>query len=118
MRGHEHIITLRKARCTPEWVFLNDWPCATDWAEFGDHATVCTHEDVIARLDLRFLVGLKVSCGSDTESRAKALFEAAKSFGAQLVGACHFQPGIHPHLQTGWVNVWEKPSFQPEAARG
>lgn len=118
MRGHEHIIALRKSGRKPEWVFINDWPCSTDWAEFGDFATVCTHRDAIARLDLRFVVGLKVNISADTEQRAKELFEAAKSFGAHLVAACHVQPGVHPHLQQGWVSVWEKPISQPEVARG
>ena len=118
MHGHEHIIILRKSGRKPEWVFINDWPCKTDWADYGDFATVCTHGDVIARLDLRFVVGSKVNISADTEERAKALFEACKSFGATLIGACHIQLGVHPHLQQGWVTVWEKPSTQPEVVRG
>lgn len=118
MRGHERIIALRKSGRKPEWVFINDWPCATDWADFGDFATVCTDGDVIARLDLRFVVGLKVNISADTEERAKALFDAAKSFGAHLVAACHVQLGVHPHLQQGWTSVWKKPIVRSEVVRG
>lgn len=118
MRGHEHIITVRKAGRTPEWVFLNDWPCETNWAEFGEHATVCTHNDVVARLDLRFLVGLNVSISATSEDRAKALYECAKTFGARLIGACCLQPERAPREQSGWCAIWENPTFQTEAANG
>lgn len=118
MRGHEHIIAMRKAGQTPEWVFLNDLPCATDWAEFGEHATVSTYDDNVERLDLRFLVGLKVAISATSEKRAMALYESVKAFGAQLIVAGCVQTVHSPWEQAGWCAVWEKPPFQLEAING
>lgn len=105
MRGHENLIQLRKEGKVPKIVFLNDYPCQTDWFEHADHATVCTAGDPISSLDLRFLVGLTVSISASTESRAKALFTKAKWFGAKTVAACHVQQGVRPWEQAGWTEV-------------
>jgi hypothetical protein len=118
MRGHEHIIAMRMSGTSPEWVFINDYPSPTDWHVFGDHPTVCTHDDVISRLDLRFIVGLKVSISSTDEARAKALFDAAQQAGSHLVGACHVQPDKYPHAQDGWACVWEKSVQTTESCNG
>ena len=75
MHGHLPLIAMRKRGIKPGIVFLNDFPCETakDWhnpgEKFGeswgpDHATVCTVGDVIQLLDLRFLVGMRVSITS------------------------------------------------------
>lgn len=117
MRGHENIIAMRRAGKSPGWVFLNDYPCKTDWAENGDFAVVCTDGDAPQLLDLRFLVGQKVGIGAQSEARARALAGAAKSAGAILVASCHIQTGLPPHRQDGWAEVWEKPApeqGQPE----
>ena len=106
MRGHENIIRLREAGTRPAFVFINDWPCSVEWFQTGDHATVCTAGDSIGTLDLRFLVGLRVSVSSHTEARAKALFEACKRAGVQVVGAVHVRPDRKPWDQDGWVDVW------------
>jgi len=107
MRGHETIIRLRSAGKRPAFVFVNDWPCQTDWLETGEHATVCTAGDAIPSLDLRFLVGLRVSVSSQSEERAKALFEACKAAGVEMVGAVHVKPEKRPYEQDGWVEVWK-----------
>lgn len=103
MKGHAKIIEARLAGKVPPFVFINDYPCETDWFEFGDHATVCTHGDSIASLDFRFLVGTKVSITADSEARAKALFERAKAAGAVIVGAGHCTP-----TRNGWCEIWHK----------
>lgn len=108
MKGHEDIISLRRARQAPAMVFINDYPCKTDWLRERAAATVCTHGDVIQMLDLRFLVGLKVSISSDSEVRAKALMEACRNAGAHTVAACHVQEGRQPWQQSGWCEVWSK----------
>lgn len=105
MRGHESIIAMRKTGFTPKIVFLNDWPCKTDWFEHLDHATVSTAGDAISSLDLRFLVGLTVSISSQSEGRAKALFEKAKASGAKTVAACHVIVGIHSKDRSGWTEI-------------
>lgn len=106
MRGHENIIRLRQAGKRPAFVFINDWPCQTDWFETGEHATVCTAGEAVEALDLRFLTGLRVSISSHQENRAKALFEACKAIGVLSVGAVHVKPELRPWEQDGWVQVW------------
>lgn len=106
MRGHENVIQMRLRRKAPSIVFVNDYPCKTDWFETGDHATVCTAGDAIQLLDLRFLKGLKVSISSESESRAKALFDASKRFGASTVGVAHIKPEKRIWEQDGYTEVW------------
>jgi hypothetical protein len=108
MRGHGKIIEARMAGQKPPFVFINDYPCKTDWFECHDHATVSTHGDAIHNLDFRFLINLKVSISASTEERAKALFERIKDAGAAVVAACHVQPHLHPEEQSGWAFVWRK----------
>ena len=108
MRGHENIISMRVRGQAPKIVFLNDYPCKTDWFEYSENATVCTDKDALSSLDLRFLVGLTVSISATTESRAKALFAKAKWFGAETVAACHVQADKHPLDQSGWTEVYRK----------
>lgn len=108
MRGHEHLIEMRRAKKSPRYVFVNDYPCQTDWFETGDHATICTAGDSVDLLDLRCLVGLIVSVSSPVEARAKALLEACKRAGAAVVAACHVQAERHQFDQSGWTAVWRR----------
>ena len=107
MNGHLDIIKMRLDRMKPDYVFLNDFPCKTDWLEFGDYATVSIGPtEAVEMLDLRFLSGLKVSVASPSESRAKALYLACKDAGAKTVAASHVKS-----LQdlTGWADVYHAP---------
>lgn len=117
MRGHEAIIELRRRGVSPGTVFINDYPCDTDWfnpgAKYGqvwpsDHATVCTADDAIELLDVRFLVGLTVIACSESESRAKALFERAKSSGAKTVVAFHTVGSTRRDTKTGWHEIYRR----------
>lgn len=108
MNGHQALIALRQQRMAPKIVFVNDYPCKTDWHELGDAVTICTHGDVIQLLDLRFLVGMTVSISSPNEIRARALYAACKAAGAKTVAACHIAEGKRPWEQTGWAHVWHK----------
>lgn len=109
MKGHTEIIELRKRGIKPNIVFLNDYPCKdTDWFENNDHATVCTHGDPLSSLDLRYLVGMRVSITALTEARAKALYRLAIEAGADTVAAGHTQAGVAPHKQSGWSQVYHK----------
>jgi hypothetical protein len=108
MKGHEGILELRAADIAPKFVFINDYPCNTDWFEHSDHATVCTFKDPISSLDLRFLVGTAVSVSATSESRAKALYNACKRSGATVVAAAHVKQGLHPIDQDGWQEIWHK----------
>lgn len=109
MRGHERLVEARHNRKTVSGVvFINDFPCKTDWANWGDSVTVSTAGDIVQTLDLRFLLGLKVSISSESEIRAKALFEKCKASGASVVAACHIQTGKRPFEQAGWCEVWSQ----------
>lgn len=114
MRGHEPLLRMRQAGKRPVIVFINDWPCATDWSRHGDHATVCTDGDDIELLDLRFVLGLRVSISSTSEERARALFESCKAAGACMVGAVHLKENAPAWAQDGWAEVW----LAGEAAHG
>lgn len=109
MRGHEQIIALRKQRLAPEIVFVNDFPCKTDWYERGDFPTITTAGDKIEYLDLRFLINLTVSICALSEERAKTLFKAAQACGATTIAAAHIKPPQNPYLADGWAIIWRKP---------
>ena len=108
MKGHEGIIKLRLAGKAPELVLLDDlsFPSPlTDWEGYDSIPTVCVHKDAIEGLDLRFLVGCKVSVTSHTEDRAKRLFNACKAAGAKWVGASHTKM-VGEVAKTGWMELW------------
>ena len=105
MRGHEHIINLRMAGRAPSFVFINDFPCDTTWFEDGDHATVCVAGDIVETLNLHFLVGLRVSISSESETRCKALYEACKRIGVHTVAACHTTGDWPPN---GWTAIYKR----------
>ena len=110
MRGHEAIIRMRKEQGKkPPFVFINDYPCQTDWFEDGaGHARISVHGDKLENLDLRFLVGLSVSVSAASEKRAKALFEACKQAGAAQVLATHIDPAKKPWEQRSEVLVYKR----------
>ena len=108
MRGHEKIIEMRRAGKTPRHVFVNDYPCQTDWFETGEHATISVAGDDAALLDLRCLVNLTVHIIGSTEARAKSLAQRCKEFGAAIVAASHLRDDQQPHQQTGWFEVWRR----------
>lgn len=108
MRGHTDIIANRLQGRAPKIVFVNDYPCKTDWLAHHEQATVCTAADAPSSLDLRFLVGLRVSIAALTQARAQMLFERAKASGAALVVACHVQPDRPTFGQTGWSDIFSK----------
>ena len=114
MRGHEPIITMRRQGQRPAVVFLNDFPCNTDWTQFGDHATVCVAGDNPELADLRFLIRLDVSICSRDESRARGFMQAAIQAGAATVAASApvFADG---YWREGWADVWSR---EAEAAHG
>lgn len=108
MKGHEGIIKLRLAGKAPELIFLDDLSHPsplTDWEGYDSMPTVCVHKDAIEGLDLRFLVGCKVSVTSHTEDRAKRLFNACKAAGAKWVGASYTKM-VGEVAKTGWMDFY------------
>lgn len=111
MYGHEQIIQNRLAGHVPRVVFFHDEPmpkCFINEREVAD--TVCTHGDVIQLLDLRFVVGLRVSISSGSEVRAKALFERCKAAGASVVAAVHTMDPKDGNWRKSWCEIWHKPA--------
>jgi hypothetical protein len=117
VKGHETIIAMRRDGQKPAIVFLNDFACDAEWPRFGDHATVDVSGEQPEWLDLRFLVGLRVSITGTSEKRAKRLLEACKQAGAVTVGAgtaAHVSGG---RFEPGWSEIWHKfASEKTEAA--
>lgn len=108
MKGHSELIAQRMAGRAPEWVFINDYPCQTDWQKWGDIPTVCVHGDSLHKLDLRFLVGLKVNISSTSEARTRELFQRSQDAGARLVVSGHIQESKHATKQDGDVHIFRK----------
>lgn len=106
MRGHEGIIAMRKQGMAPKMVFINDFPCKTDWFENNDHATVRIDGDSVGSIDLRFLVGLAVSVSASTENRAKSLLDACKRHGAKTVAVCHKIQVNKYRIESGYTEVF------------
>ena len=106
MKGHEEIIRMRFDGKAPSIIFINDFPCQTDWWENDDYCTVCTFGEPIKTLDMRFCVGLVVSICSTSEKRAKELFEACK--GARVIASSHHKVGKLAWQQDGWTKIWQR----------
>jgi hypothetical protein len=108
MKGHEEIIKLRQQGLAPVLINLDDFGFPsplTEWNEYGSQPSVCVHNEAIERLDLRFLIGMKVSVTSYSEDRAKRLFNACKEAGAKWVGASHTE--IRGEVaKTGWMDFY------------
>lgn len=107
MRGHEHIISLRKRRLLPESIFIQDYPTPlTDWFDQEEFPHVCVDGDTIETLDLRFLVGTVVHISTDSESRGKALLNACVRHGAKTVIACQTKKVMPERNEVLWMEIF------------
>lgn len=110
MYGQDQIIKNRLAGIAPRVVFIFDDPLPRDFINEREVAdTVCTAGDVIQLLDLRFLVGMRVSLTSSSELRAKAMFERCKAAGAVVVAGCHTMDPSKGDWRKSWCEIWKKP---------
>lgn len=108
MKGHEGLIRMRMNGEAPRVVFINDYPCITDWEKYAEHVTICTADDAIKTLDMRFLVDMTVLVSSTSEKRAKELLEACKQYGAKKVVSAHLLETKNDWEQDGWMEIWQK----------
>lgn len=106
MKGQDEILRMRMNGLKPEWVHIYDFPYPTDWFEQKMIPSVCTDNDLIKTLDMRFLVNLKVCVSSCSEKRAKELFEACKHAKASFVAVVHVQTDKKPWKQDGWTGFY------------
>jgi len=104
MRGHEAIIAMRRSGQKPSMVFINDYPCRTDWVEHMDSPTVCVSDDKLEDIDFRFLINTKASITAANDTRAKFMFDLAISEGASDVGCCSANFTKIYHKDTGVVH--------------
>lgn len=108
MRGHEQIIAMRKAGKRPSIVFLNDHECMRgelDWRQYGEHATVEVHGDQPEWLDLRFLIGMRVSITASSVKRGQRFMDACKRAGAATVAAGYCER-VNGRFEGVWSDVW------------
>jgi hypothetical protein len=107
MRGHEHIIELRKKGLLPESIFIEDYLTPfTDWFEYNEYPHVCVDGDTIETLDLRFLLGTVVHISTESESRGKALLNACIRHGARTVIACQTKKTMPERNEVLWMEVF------------
>lgn len=93
MNGHRELITMRRAGLKPAFVFVNDFPCKTDWAKWGDHPTVSVAGDTPELQDFRFLVGVTaIVAGFDAE-RVKRIAESCKAHAKRVIASVSTQVG-------------------------
>ena len=94
MKGHLPLIAMRRAGKAPVLVSLYDtdvcqWRDWQDWEELGALPQILIEStDAPHRLDLRFLVGLRVTIAVSSADRLTALAGACRRAGAvQVVGS-------------------------------
>lgn len=116
MRGHEPLIAMRSAGKRPSIVFINDYPCQTDWHEMpGDHATICVDGDTPEAIDFRCIFDLRVSITGASEDRAKRLMQACIEAGAVTVGAGS-PAKMGAWYEPGWAEIWHRHASEAKAA--
>ena len=90
MKGHERIVEARRAGRAPALVFVD---VSRDLFNGPDSAWPTVQidpADPLRRLDLRFLVGLRVVVQGDDVARVGDVFEAVKAAGADhVLGHAH-----------------------------
>lgn len=87
MRGHEHLILMRRNGWLCDGIFVNDYPCNTDWWMFTDsHPTICIDAfDAIELLDWRFCIGTTVHISGREVERTRRIMNACKEAGASKI---------------------------------
>ena len=58
MTGHRELVAMRRAGLKPNYAWIADHPCPTDWAKYGDYPQICVDGDTPELEDFRFLVGV------------------------------------------------------------
>ena len=87
MDGHRELITMRRAGFKPAFVFVNDFPCQTDWAKWGDHPTICVAGDTPELQDFRFLVGVTAIVGGTDAERVRRVAKACQAHAKRVIAS-------------------------------
>ena len=104
MQGHHQLIALRQSGVKPSIVFVNDYPCRTDWQQHMDNPTVSVFDTPLENIDFRFATGIRVSITAANAGRAQFLFDKAIEAGAEVVACCSSNFTKVYHKDTGVVN--------------
>ncbi len=113
MRGHEPLLAMRRSGAVPQSVWLDldpsdawrNWPqmLGVQWREHpnavGSAHVQIDADDSIARLDLRFLVGLTVWGQGTDAHRVEMLHRACAEAGAKRVLSSVMQPDTRGQLR-------------------
>lgn len=113
MTGHRELITMRRAGYKPAFVFVNDFPCKTDWAKFGDHPTVSVDGDTPELQDFRFLVGVTAIVAGFDPDRVKRITDACMTHAKRVVACVStqinaFRGEVSSVTDTDEVMTWPK----------
>lgn len=116
MRGHQHLVTMRRAGRIPRdvWVDTVAQTCDPyrDWPRWSESAHVLVEpDDSVGRLDLRCLVGLTTWVTGQDQERVRAVADACVKAGAgRVMTAVVDCSGVYPETvsmtDTEGVCVW------------
>lgn len=95
MNGHTDLIAMRRSGQKPAYVWVNDYPCKTDWAKWGEHPTVCVAGDTPELLDLRFLVGTTVILTGFDSDRTDRIANACSAHAARVIASTLIDINVH-----------------------
>lgn len=113
MNGHRELIAMRRAGYKPAFVFVNDFPCQTDWAKWGDHPTVCTDGDTPELEDFRFLVGVTAIVAGFDAARVDRITKACQAHAKRVVASVStrlndFRMEVSSTTDTEEILTWPK----------
>lgn len=91
MNGHRELIAMRRSGFKPAFVFVNDYPCDTNWAKWGDHPTVCVSGDTPELEDYRFLVGTTVILAGFDATRIERFSKACEAHAKRVIATVSTQ---------------------------
>lgn len=112
MRGHEQLIALRRRGLCPSLVLLDLLPgytlLSSDWQLGGHYGNGVAHIELleaesISRLDLRFLVRLKVLVSGAGTAAVERLHRAVVGAGAAWVFSQSMEPVGGGEFRTVWT---------------
>jgi hypothetical protein len=98
MRGHEALLTMRRAGAAPSLVMLDTMPCPlASWRDWQHIDPTIAHlqldaEDRPQRLDLRCVVALTVMVSGTDAELVQATAQACEAAGAKRVIAHAYRP--------------------------
>lgn len=85
MNGHRELLALRRAGLKPNFVWIADHPCPTDWAKHIDHPQICVDGDTPELEDFRFLVGVTAIVEGQDPIRVERIATACAAHAKRVI---------------------------------